>query len=431
MTTFRIVSDTGVTARVSTAPTATFRVDGALRGPQGDTGPQGPQGIQGIQGVQGVKGDTGDTGPQGIKGDTGAIGPQGIQGDIGPQGPAGSGTGDMLGPVSSTDNAVVVYDGATGKLVKNSEFKIVEGELSVEDDYWAALSMRSADDTAPNIMFDMSGGTIAAPTDTYDFADLGFIMFTARYGGSTKAAAAIQVSDDAAMLTTGTRRTAMHFKLGNAELAGISLMHSGITPTNKFIIYSTDSGVAPKIAASGNNVNIDIELTPKGTGRVRAGGVIIPTTSSVDTFTNKTMNLSSNTLAMTLAQLNAAVSDADVASLAGSETLTNKRITPRVNTVASGATITPPGDTTDMYTVTALAVATTIAAPSGTPVNGQRLLLRIKDSGTAQTLSWNAIYRGIGVALPTTTVINKTLYVGMVYNSSTVTWDVIAVVQET
>ena len=111
---------------------------------------------------------------------------------------------------------------------------------------------------------------------------------------------------------------------------------------------------------------------------------------------------------------------------ATAQTLTNKRVTPRVNTVASGATITPTADLSDMYTVTALAAAATIAAPSGTPTNGQKLLIRIKDNGTARALTWNAIYRVIGVTLPTTTTANKTIYVGCVYNSADSTWDVVA-----
>lgn len=109
------------------------------------------------------------------------------------------------------------------------------------------------------------------------------------------------------------------------------------------------------------------------------------------------------------------------------QTLTNKRVTPRVNTVVSAATITPTADVSDMYTVTALAVTGTFAAPSGTPTNGQRLLIRIKDNGTARTLTWNATYRVIGVTLPTTTVANKTLYIGCIYNSTDVFWDVVAV----
>jgi hypothetical protein len=54
--------------------------------------------------------------------------------------------------------------------------------------------------------------------------------------------------------------------------------------------------------------------------------------SLVQTLTNKTINLSSNTLTGTKAQFNTAMSDADFATLAGTETLTNKTLTaPAIN----------------------------------------------------------------------------------------------------
>ncbi len=119
-----------------------------------------------------------------------------------------------------------------------------------------------------------------------------------------------------------------------------------------------------------------------------------------------------------------------IPTTASTSTFTNKRITERVGTVASSATITPTGDTVDLYTVTALAAAATFAAPTGTPTNGQKLMIRIKDNGTARTLAWNAIYRNMGVTLPTTTVISKTMYLGFIYNSTDTKWDLIALTQE-
>lgn len=95
--------------------------------------------------------------------------------------------------------------------------------------------------------------------------------------------------------------------------------------------------------------------------------------------------------------------------------------------IGSSATITPPSDVVNQYNVTALATNATFAAPSGTPADGQKLLLRIKDNGSARTLTWNAIYRAIGVTLPTTTVATKTTYVGCVYNGTDARWDVVAV----
>lgn len=101
-----------------------------------------------------------------------------------------------------------------------------------------------------------------------------------------------------------------------------------------------------------------------------------------------------------------------------------------MSTTASSATPTPNGDTTDHYTVTALAAGATFGAPTGTPTDGQNLVIRIKDNGTARTLAWNAIYRAVGVTLPTTTVISKTLYLGFKYNSADSKWDCLATAQE-
>ena len=100
------------------------------------------------------------------------------------------------------------------------------------------------------------------------------------------------------------------------------------------------------------------------------------------------------------------------------------------NTIASSATLTPNIDEYDQETITALAAALTVNAPTGTASNGMRLIIRIKDNGTARAITWNAIYRAIGVTLPSTTTISKTLYVGCIYNDTDTKWDVIAVKEE-
>lgn len=119
-----------------------------------------------------------------------------------------------------------------------------------------------------------------------------------------------------------------------------------------------------------------------------------------------------------------------VPTLTSANTFTNKRINPRIATTTSSGTPTPDVSSTDIYILTALAAAPTFGIPAGTPLNGQKLIVRIKDNGTARALAYNAIYRAVGVTLPTTTVISKTLYLGMVYNSDDTKWDVIAVAQE-
>ncbi|MBA7476359.1 hypothetical protein ES707_11744 [subsurface metagenome] len=105
------------------------------------------------------------------------------------------------------------------------------------------------------------------------------------------------------------------------------------------------------------------------------------------------------------------------------QTLTNKRITKRVVSIASSPTPTPNGDITDIYKITALAEAATFGAPTGTPTDNQTLVIKIKDNGTIRALSWNAIYVGIGVDLPDTTIAGKLTMVGFMYNSDTSKWE--------
>jgi hypothetical protein len=111
----------------------------------------------------------------------------------------------------------------------------------------------------------------------------------------------------------------------------------------------------------------------------------------------------------------------------------SKVLLPRIGT--NGATlsgnITPTSETADQYNISGLTGNITLLAPSGTPSDGQRLILRIKDNGTTRTITWNAIYRVIGVTLPTSTSAGKITYVGLIYNTTDVKWDVVAVGTET
>lgn len=124
-----------------------------------------------------------------------------------------------------------------------------------------------------------------------------------------------------------------------------------------------------------------------------------------------------------------------VVTLAATQHLTNKRSDPKIGGTTSSSTPTPNADTDDLYDLTALAVGATFGAPTGTPVNGQKIIIRIKDNGTAQTLAFNSGAGGYvagGVALPTTTVISKILTLGFMYNTanSLNKWCLIASAQE-
>ena len=101
---------------------------------------------------------------------------------------------------------------------------------------------------------------------------------------------------------------------------------------------------------------------------------------------------------------------------------------PRTVTAVSNAAPTPNTDVTDEFDLTAQAATAAFANPTGTPLNGQKLLIRIKDNGTAQAITWGTLYISSGAGtLLTTTIATKTHMSGFIYNSASVKWVAMAV----
>ncbi len=113
-----------------------------------------------------------------------------------------------------------------------------------------------------------------------------------------------------------------------------------------------------------------------------------------------------------------------LATLTGIETLTNKRITPRVDTSeTSSATPTINTDNYDIKTLTAQSgdITSFTTNLSGTPTAGQVLIIQI--TGTAaRAITWGASFEASTVALPTTTVSTAMLTVGFIWNTATSKW---------
>jgi hypothetical protein len=116
-----------------------------------------------------------------------------------------------------------------------------------------------------------------------------------------------------------------------------------------------------------------------------------------------------------------------LATLAGTETLTNKRVTPRVSTTTSSATPTINTDNVDTYGLTAQAADITSFTTnlSGTPTDGQRLHIYIVGTA-ARAITWGASFENSTVTLPSTTVTTNRLDVGFIWNAATSKWRCVA-----
>jgi len=163
------------------------------------------------------------------------------------------------------------------------------------------------------------------------------------------------------------------------------------------------------------NVSVGTVTSVGGTGTVNGLSLSGTVTSSGNLTFGGTLDLSSPPAI------------GGTAAAAGTFTTLVGRTNPRVTSAATATSLTPSIATTDVYAYTALASALSINAPTGTPLDGNKLIFRILDNGTARALTWDATYTVIGTTLPTTTVINKTTYVGCIYNANNTRWDVIAV----
>lgn len=97
---------------------------------------------------------------------------------------------------------------------------------------------------------------------------------------------------------------------------------------------------------------------------------------------------------------------------------------PTITTAATG-NLTVTVTDTQFAERTGLDAATTIAT-TGTAINGQRLMIRLKDNGTSRALTWNAIFASGGPALPTSTTAGKWMHFGFIYNSTNTKWMLVA-----
>jgi len=195
-------------------------------------------------------------------------------------------------------------------------------------------------------------------------------------------------------------------------------------------VPSSDSITGMKIRVnSGTAIPIYVGANTVTGSLIKSGRATI---MLVDFANSKAYSLDGliESLTGTVSTLSTTVSEINSATM----TFTNKRITKRVGSATSTASLAINSDSYDGYKLTAQAAGLTLAAPTGTPTEFQPLIIRIKDNGTARAITWTTgsagSFRAMGVDLPTTTIVNKTLYIGCIYNATDSRWDVLGIGQE-
>jgi len=248
------------------------------------------------------------------------------------------------------------------------------------------------------------------------------------------------VSASNTSVTVGSGTTQMEYIDGVLRLydsditqyVGLTVPATGSLTTSYTLTFPVDDGTSGQALTT--NGTGGLSWTTVGTGDVTGPGSAVDNQIVLfNSTTGKVIKAATTSGIVTATSGAYGVVTAPSGTIVGTtdtQTLTNKRIDPRVTSTASNTAPAPDVSTTDIYIITALAGNCTLGSPTGTPVQGTKLLYRIKDNGIARTLAYNAIYRAMGVILPTTTVISKTLYIGCIYNSTDTKWDIVSINME-
>lgn len=206
---------------------------------------------------------------------------------------------------------------------------------------------------------------------------------------------------------------------------------------NTIILKKSSTASAVPAAASLQPGELAVNLADKKLYSKTVGGTVILLSDGSAAYltANQTITLSgdvtgSGTTAITATLANSGVTAGTYNSVTvnakGLVTGGTSKVMPNVQSVTSAATVTPNADTNDLVSISAQAVGLTIAAPTGTSTDGQKMMFRIKDNGTSRTIGWNAVYVAAGATLPTATTAGKWHHLGFIYNGNTSTWMCVA-----
>jgi hypothetical protein len=250
---------------------------------------------------------------------------------------------------------------------------------------------------AGTIWLDTSGGVTAYLLKFFDGTDditMGTINTTAN---------TINFSDSALDVVTdltpqlGGQLDVNGNAIGDGTLELLKFVETA-SAVNELTITNNATGNNPILSATGDDTNIGIALTPKGTGEIVIGTGNLNYAGTAITSTGAEINYSD------LATLGTTAASKVFTADANNLTTVSGAVANVEDTLTDGATITWDVIDSPVAKVT-LAGNRTLSAPSGTtPISGQFVSLLIIQDGTGgRTITWNAAYEFAADTAPTLT----------------------------
>lgn len=237
---------------------------------------------------------------------------------------------------------------------------------------------------------------------------------------------------DAFFITAGNTKASSTYVYNGITSPTVGATNLTFTQTQGAGVYSAGYGtnlitnVFSADTTSSSALVSKLLLTSQLAGKAGTSATFTVNGTSMALGTSSTVTSAAGTL--TGIALNSSVVTSSLTAVGTVTTGTiNCRIAPTYTTIVSSPTITINTDAYSAYGVMSLSTAATFTTPTGTPVPYQPLIIRVKDNGTARTLSFTTGTNGFRFSsdapAPTTTTISKTMYLGFRWNEVDSKWD--------